>query len=394
MLLNKWFERLDEIYGELVSWRRHLHQHPELSFHEKKTALFVADKLRNWGFDVRENVGGGGVVARIKGEGSGPTVALRADIDALPIQDEKACEYASLVPGVMHACGHDGHTATLLGVAKVISERRAELPGEIVLLFQHAEEVSPGGAAPMIADGALEDVDAIYGVHLWSLLPYGTISSLEGPIMAATDELKIEIRGRGGHGGMPHQTIDAIAIGAHLVVNLQSIVSRNVDPTESCVISIGSIKAGTGFNVIAEKAFLSGTVRTFNREVQDLVRRRIEEVVAATCRMFQADYHLEYKQGYPAVVNDPREVSRFFTVGPQVVPESQVQEMPKVMVAEDFAYYLQQVPGCFMFVGAGNADQGIIYPHHHPKFDFDERAMLHSGKLLMAMAWDRLSSGN
>lgn len=394
MLREKLYSGLNEIYDEMVGWRRYLHQNPELSFKEKNTALFVSEKLRSFGYQVREQVGGGGVVAKITGgKSTGITVALRADMDALQIQDQKTCEYASQVPGVMHACGHDGHTASLLAVAKVLADQQDQLPGDFVLLFQHAEEITPGGANPMIQDGALEGVDAVYGVHLWSLLPYGSVSTRRGAFMAAADEFTIEVHGKGGHGGLPHQTVDAVAISAHLIVNLQTIVSRNVDPTESCVISVGSLNAGTGFNVIADKATMIGTVRTFNPDIQDLVIKRIEEVAAATCTMFNANYKYEYKRGYPAVINNNKEVERFMRVGEGIVDSQHVLQSPQIMAAEDFSYYLLQVPGCFMFVGAGNEEQGIVYPHHHPRFDFDERAMLNSGKLLLAMALDRMEVG-
>lgn len=391
MLLNTLHADLDHMYEKMVDWRRYLHQNPELSYHEKNTALFVANKLREWGFEVRENVGGGGIVAKINGgRSTGVTVALRADMDALEIQDQKDCDYASQVPGVMHACGHDGHTSTLLAVAKVLADEKEQLPGDFVLLFQHAEEISPGGAASMIADGALEGVHAVYGVHLWSILPYGTMSSLSGPFMAAADEFNIEVHGKGGHGGLPHQTVDAVAVGAHLIVNLQSIVSRNIDPTKSCVVSVGSFSGGTGFNVIAEKATMIGTVRTFNPEVLQLVRKRIEEVTATTCDMFNATYKFEYKLGYPPVMNHEAEVERFMRVGKEIVDADSVMKSPQIMAGEDFSYYLQQVPGCFMFVGAGNEEKGIVYPHHHPRFDIDERAMLNAGKLLLSMAIDRM----
>jgi len=391
MLLNKISGLLDVTYESMVEWRRGLHTRPELSYQETNTAAFVSGLLREWGYEVRENAGGGGVVGTLRG--GGPyrgTVALRADMDALPIQDEKDCAYKSQVPGVMHACGHDAHTSTLLGLAKALAEVREQVPGHIVLLFQHAEELSPGGAAPMIEDGALNGVDAVYGVHLWTPLPYGHASSLEDAFMAAADEFVIDVVGKGGHGGLPHQTVDAIAVGAHLVVNLQSIVSRNVDPTEPCVISVGSLHGGNGFNVIAERASLVGTVRTFNTDTQALVRERIEQVTAGTCGMFGAEYTYTYKPGYPPVVNNREEFERFLKVARALMPETNVHRSPKIMAGEDFAYYLEQKPGCFMFVGAGNEELGFVYPHHHPRFDLDERAMLNAAKLLAAMALDRL----
>ncbi|MCR8641743.1 amidohydrolase [Paenibacillus sp. N1-5-1-14] len=380
--------QLDDNYAEMVQMRRYLHQNPELSFHEYKTAAFVADTLRGYGLEVRTQVGGNGVVAKLQGELPGPTVALRADMDALPIQDEKKCEYTSKVPGVMHACGHDGHTTSLLFVAKVMSAHRATLQGNIVFIFQHGEELSPGGAVSMIADGALEEVDVIYGVHLWSPVPLGQVTSRPGAFMAAADEFTFHIHGKGGHGGLPHQTVDTIVVGSHLVVNLQSLVARNVDPTQSCVVSIGSFLGGGAFNVIAEKVSINGTTRTFDPQVRLYVKERLKQIAEATCQMFGATCELEYIDGYPPVVNDGSETDRFMRVSESVVGSDNVHTSEQNMAGEDFSYYLQKIPGCYMFVGAGNVEQGIIHPHHHPKFDIDERSMLVSAKLLMSMAMD------
>ncbi|MBD0379319.1 M20 family metallopeptidase [Paenibacillus sedimenti] len=382
---------LQQCFEEMVEWRRYLHQHPELSFQEYRTAEFVANHLRSWGIEVRTQVGGNGVVGLLRGDGQGPTVALRADMDALPIQDEKNCEYSSLVQGVMHACGHDAHTSTLLGVAKVASQHRGKLQGNLVFLFQHAEETTPGGANAMIQDGALEGVDAVFGVHLWTPFPIGHVYAKSGPMMAAPDEFTIRVQGKGGHGGLPHQAVDSIHAAAQLVVNLQSIVSRQVDPVEPCVVSIGSFHAGTGFNVIAETSTLSGTVRTFNSELQKDVMKRMERIIDSTCSMFQASYTFDYKMGYPPVVNDTNEAERFFKVGTALFGEEAVHESPLIMAGEDFSYYLYHRPGCYMFVGAGNEEAGIIHPHHHPKFDIDERSMLNSARLLLGMALDYMA---
>ncbi|SEB44071.1 M20 family metallopeptidase [Paenibacillus sp. GP183] len=386
--MRQWGTELDEIFEEMVGWRRYLHQHPELSFQEERTAAFIADHLTSWGIEVRTNVGGHGLVGYLKGNHPGPVVALRADIDALPIQDEKLCEYTSKKAGVMHACGHDAHTSTLLGIAKIAGKHRDTINGSLVFLFQHAEEISPGGAKSMIADGALDGVDAVYGVHLWTPFPVGHVYCKEGPVMAAPDEFVIRIKGKGGHGGLPHQTVDSVTVGAHLVVNLQSIVSRQVDPTEPCVVSVGSIHAGNAFNVIAETCELSGTVRTFDPLLQQDVKKRIEQITASTCEMFGAECELQYKFGYPPVINDVNEAKRFQRVAAAVFGEAHVHTSPLLMAGEDFSYYLQHKPGCFMFVGAGNAEAGIVFPHHHPRFDIDERSMLQAGKLLLSMAAD------
>ncbi len=390
----EFINRLDDFYEEMVGWRRYLHQHPELSFQEVKTAAFVAEHLRSWGIAVRTQVGGNGVLGLLEGGHPGPTVALRADMDALPIQDEKACEYASKVAGVMHACGHDAHTSTLLGVAKLLSQHRDSLKGNVVFIFQHAEETTPGGALSMIRDGALQGVDVVYGVHLWTPFPVGNIYSVDGPMMAAPDEFVITIKGKGGHGGLPHETVDSVVVGSHVVVNLQSIVSRQVNPIEPCVVSVGAFQAGGAFNVIAETCTLKGTVRTFNQELRSEVKERFEHILAATCSMFGAEYTLEYKMGYPPVVNHISEVQRYHRVGAELFGKTQVRTSPLIMAGEDFSYYLQKVPGCYMFVGAGNEAAGVRYPHHHPRFDIDERAMLLSGKLLIGMAVNFISEWN
>ncbi|MCM3626337.1 M20 family metallopeptidase [Paenibacillus glycanilyticus] len=381
-------EQLQRLYPDMVRWRRHLHQNPELSFQEVHTSRWIADQLNAFGCEVRKDVGGHGLLVTIKGDLPGPVVALRADIDALPIQDEKECDYRSKVPGVMHACGHDGHTAALLAVASYYQQHKAELAGERRLIFQPAEEQTPGGALRMIEDGALDGVDAIYGVHLWSPLPYGQASTKPGPFMAAADEFTLEIVGLGGHGGMPHKTVDTIVIGSALVQSVQSIVGRNVDPLKPAVVTIGSFQAGTTNNVIAERCVMKGTVRTFDEETRKLTHERLEQLVKHTCGMYGAKYDYHMRIGYPPVVNDEQEAGRFFRVSGELFGEANTIRSEAMMVAEDFSYYLEKVPGCFMFIGAGNEETGVVHAHHHPRFDIDERAMVHSAQLLIQMAED------
>ncbi|MGJ7919424.1 M20 family metallopeptidase [Neobacillus sp. LXY-4] len=372
-MLEKLYAQLQQNYQDMVSIRRYLHQHPELSFQEVNTARYIKSYYEKLGISVTGNVGGNGVVAKIIGSKPGKTVALRADFDALPIQDEKDVPYKSLVPGVMHACGHDAHTATLLILAKVLNEMRNELNGTIVLIHQHAEEYAPGGAKSMIEAGCLDGVDAIFGTHLWATLPTGTIHTKVGPIMAAADRFEITINGRGGHGAHPHTTKDAIVTASQLVVNLQQIVSRKVNPLESAVVSIGSFIADNAFNVIADKAKLIGTVRTFNEEIRSLIEEEIEKIVKGTCLTNDCTYEHVFTRGYPAVVNHREETQFLMSCASAAPGVEEVLDTPPQMAGEDFAYYLQHVKGTFFFTGAGSKD---AYPHHHPKFDIDEKAML------------------
>lgn len=379
------FEKLDSAFEDMVVIRRHLHMHPELSFEEEQTARYIFDFYANLGMDVQMGVGGNGVVARVKGGRPGKTVALRADFDALPIQDDKDVPYKSTVPGVMHACGHDGHTATLLQVAKAIHELQEDLAGEYVFIHQHAEEYAPGGAISMIEAGCLDGVDVIFGTHLWSLTPSGTIEYLAGPVMAAADRFAITIQGAGGHGAAPHQTKDAVVIGAQLVTNLQQLVARRVNPIDSAVLSIGSFIADNAFNVIADSATLGGTVRSFSPKVRDLMELEMKRVIDGTALAHDCVIDFDYRQGYPAVVNHVAETAFLKTVAETVPGVQAVVECAPQMGGEDFAYYLEKVPGTFFFTGAKPADP---YPHHHPKFDFDESAMLIAAKTLGAAALD------
>ncbi|WP_037289637.1 M20 family metallopeptidase [Saccharibacillus sacchari] len=379
-------ETMELRFAEMVEWRRHLHQHPELSYKERETAAFVAKKLESFGIEVRTGLGGYGLIGTVRGALPGRVIALRADMDALPIKEESGAGYASLREGVMHACGHDGHTAALLAVARYFADRRESLQGEIRLLFQASEEVCPGGAKPMIENGALEGVDAVYGVHLWTPIPVGTVASVAGAMMASTDEFFIDITGRGGHGGMPHETVDSIVAASALVMQLQTVVSRSVDPLRPAVLSIGTISGGTAQNIVAEKTRITGTVRTFDENTRALIRQRIEAISSHVAEVYGASAQVEYLVGYPALINDPEEAERFFRVAPSALPGFKVETATPLMPAEDFAYYLKERPGCFMLVGAGNSEKGFVYPHHHPRFDFDEQAMAASASLLIAMA--------
>ncbi|MFC7784832.1 MULTISPECIES: M20 family metallopeptidase [unclassified Rossellomorea] len=381
-MLNELYQKLEERWIEMVEIRRYLHQHPELSFQEKNTAAYIADYYKSIGVPVKEQVGGNGVVARIEGALPGKTVALRADFDALPIQDEKDVEYRSTVPGVMHACGHDGHTATLLVLGKTLHEMRSKLSGTVVLIHQHAEEYAPGGAKPMIEAGCLDGVDVIFGTHLWSSEPLGKVLYRTGPIMAAADRFEIVIKGSGGHGAQPHKTKDSIVIGAQVVSELQQIVSRRVNPIESAVVTIGSFMAENAFNVIADSAKLIGTVRTFNPEVRDFIEEEIEQILKGACLSARCEYEYVYERGYPAVVNHAEETDLLIQSVDTVDEVHVVEEIEMQMGGEDFSHYLEHVKGTFFFTGAKPENVEVAFPHHHPKFDINEKALLIAAKSL------------
>ena len=381
-MLEVLYSRLDELYDEIVKIRRHLHEYPELSFQETKTAKFIAEYQEKLGHEVRRNVGGNGVVAYLKGGKPGPTVALRADFDALPIQEETDLPFRSKVDGVMHACGHDGHTATLLALAKALNGMKKDLCGTVVFIHQHAEEKVPGGAKSMIEDGCLDGVDVIFGVHLQAQTSLGEINYREGALQAAADFFEIKIQGQGGHGAYPHQTKDSIVIGSELVGHLQQIVSRKVDPLQPAVVSIGTFEAINANNIIADTAVLKGTVRTLNDDVRNYIANEIKHTVDATCALYDAEGEFTYDWGYPALINHKEETDFAAEMAKDIPGVTKVVETEPVMGGEDFAYYLQHVKGSFLFVGAKDPEKEYAYPHHHPKFDIDERSLLIAAKLL------------
>lgn len=360
----------------LVEWRRRIHQRPELGFREQQTAEFVAQKLQAWGVEHQTGIAQTGVVATISGDQPGPVLAIRADMDALPIQEENAVPYRSQHDGVMHACGHDGHTAIALGTAHYLANHR-NFAGTVKVIFQPAEE-GPGGAKPMIGAGVLENptVDAIIGLHLWNNLPLGTVGVRSGPLMAAVELFRCKILGKGGHGAMPHQTIDAVVVSAQVVNALQTIVARNVNPLDAAVVTVGQLQAGSANNVIAATAEMRGTVRYFNPALADAIAQRVEEVIAGVCQSQGATYELDYWHLYPPVVNDPVIAKLVKSVAETVVetPAGIVPEC-QTMGGEDMAFFLQAVPGCYFFLGSANSERDLAYPHHHPRFNFDETAL-------------------
>lgn len=366
-----------------IALRRDLHQHPELGFDLPRTAGVVADRLRALGLEVQTGVGRSGVIGLLEGAVDGPTVLVRADMDALPIQEENAAPYASQTPGVMHACGHDGHTTIALAVAELLSERRTQLAGRVKFVFQPAEEIGRGAQA-MIENGALLNPapDICLGLHLWNEMPVGIIALVDGPMMAAAGDITITVRGRGGHGALPHETRDPIVAACQIVTALQTIVSRDVRPTDVAVISITEFKAGDSFNVIPERAQLRGTIRAFRPEVIELLGQRARAIAQGVSSALgcQASVHVE--QLTLPVVNDAGVNARLRPLFQQVAPDAQIIGDVKTMAAEDMSYFLNAVPGTFFFIGSANPDRGLDFPHHHPRFDFDEAALLLAIELL------------
>ncbi|MFS0787570.1 amidohydrolase [Shouchella sp. 1P09AA] len=380
-------EKVTHVFEQMVMWRRHLHEHPELSFEEVETPLYIEKQLRKLGItDLTTGVGGRGIVARIKGTKPGKTIAFRADFDALPIEEENEVAYASKVPGKMHACGHDGHTAALLGFAAIMKEQVDQLAGTIVLIFQHAEELPPGGAREMVADGCLDGVDAIFGAHVSSHLPLGNMSCTPGAVMAAVDKFKIHIQGKGGHGAQPHTTLDSIVVGSQLVNELQTIVSRRIDPMAPAVVTVGVFQAGTAFNVIADTATIEGTVRTFDPDARQKVEEEMRSIVSGKEQSAHVSTEIDYLNGYPTLVNSEEESAIVRKLATETLGENSVIMAPPILGGEDFAYYLTEKPGAFFHVGGRTEEEFTQFPHHHPRFDFDEQALKNITSLFIALA--------
>jgi len=365
---------MEQITAEVVQWRRYLHQHPELSFAETKTADFVYETLQSFGGLVLSRPTPTSVMARLIGKQKGRVLAIRADMDALPIEEENTFEYVSQNKGVMHACGHDGHTSILLGTAKLLTAMQDKLHGEVRFLFQHAEELFPGGAEQLVEAGVMDGVDLIIGLHLWAPLEARKIAIAAGPLMAAPDTFYITVVGKGGHAAQPHLTVDSIAVGAQMVTNLQHVVSRNTDPLDPLVVSVTQFIAGTADNVIPNSAELCGTVRSFKPELRDEVPALMERIVKGVAEAHGATYTFRYQQGYRPVINDAKVTETLRECFVEAFGNDVVEAVP-TMGGEDFSAYQQKTPGAFFFVGAGNVDEGIVYPHHHPKFTVDESAL-------------------
>ncbi|HEY58056.1 MAG TPA: amidohydrolase [Anaerolineae bacterium] len=366
--------------------RRDLHRHPELGFQEVRTAGVVAKTLRDLGLTVTTGVAKTGVVGLLEGARPGPTVLVRVDMDALPVQEETGAEYASQVPGVMHACGHDGHVAMGLTVARLLAGRRASLAGRVKFVFQPAEE-GLGGAEGMVAEGVLEDPrpDVVLGMHLWNERPLGWFGVTDGPAMAAADRLLITVQGKGGHGAAPHLTIDPVVTAAHIVTALQTVAARNIDPLDTAVVSVTRIRAGEAFNVIPPQAELEGTIRTFEPEVRETVLKRVREIAQGVAQAFGAQAGVEVQRLTPPVINDSGVAEQVRALARRLFPEAEISATERTMGSEDFAFFMEDIPGCYFFIGSANEAKGLTYGHHHPRFDFDEEA-LWRGAALMAGA--------
>jgi len=375
-------QQSQEIFDEVISWRRYFHQFPELGFEEYKTSAKLQAMLAECGISF-EVMAGTGVVGVLEGNGEGRTVAIRADMDALPIQEEVDLPFASRHPGVMHACCHDAHMATVLGVAKMLSRARDRLRGRFKFLFTPSEESPPGGVLPMIRAGAIDDVDCVLGMH-YSDLPREKIWIGKGTIQANVDAFEIVIRGKGGHGAFPHQTNDPVVAAGYLITLLQTIVSRETSPLDSVVVTIGSVNAGTAFNVIPDRAVLKGTARTFTADLRARVEERIRQTVEATCQNFGCQGSVSYRREYPANVNDPNLAEEVRRLAAEFLPEDSFIDVPPTMGGDDFGYFAQKVPTCYIRIGRGTAEESG--PNHSGKMVFDEDVLPLGTRLFAVLA--------
>ena len=379
---------IKDIEKNIIDWRRDFHQYPELGFDEHRTSKIIGEALKEMGLAPQMNVGKTGVTADLT-FGEGPTIALRADMDALPMQETSGLDFSSKHDGVMHACGHDGHMAMLLGAAKVLTQNGDSFNGTVRFIFQPAEE-GAGGARYMIEDGCLDGVDEIYGIHVWNYQPVGEVGITDGPVLAAADMFEINIKGIGGHGAAPQGTIDAVVVASHLVQALQTIVSRNTNPLESTVVTIGTINGGHNFNIIADEVTLSGTARAYTEENRNLIKTRMTEIIDGVAKTFGAEISFDYEDGYPPTINHTDPVNKVLKAAERVVGEK--AGMPYLsMGGEDFSYYLQKIPGCFFFVGSAPNDQKLFEtPHHCSHFTMDERALLVGPSIYLNLVDDLL----
>ncbi|MEX0778936.1 MAG: amidohydrolase [Balneolales bacterium] len=392
MLAEKIKELTKQIHPELVQIRRRLHQNPELSFHEHNTTKFIVGYLEELGLEVIRPMETGCLAVIEGGKKSDRVIGLRADIDALPIdeQGDYKTPFKSQNQGVAHCCGHDIHTANMLGTAKVLTELKDEIEGKVILIFQAGEEKLPGGGRLLSETGALQDlgIQAIYGLHTDPRFKPGQIALKEGPLMARPDEFKITVIGKGGHAAAPHNTIDPIVMASQIVLAIQTIVSRSIDPTEPAVVTVGKIEGGTAHNVISEKVSMIGTIRTFDEDVSKLICKRIDSIASGITQAAGGEYEFDYNEGYPAVINTPETAKKVIETA-KYFPGTELVELERpVMAGEDFAFYQQHFPGTFFFLGSGGDETESVYPWHHPKYNADEDSMLTGVSIMAALALD------
>ena len=387
---------IDELVPDMVAMRRDLHEHPELAFEEVRTSGIVAQRLRALGLEVQTGVAKTGVVGLLRGGASKPgakTIAIRADMDALPIYELNEIEYRSTIDGKMHACGHDGHTSILLAVADILTKRRSELPGTVKFVFQPAEEVI-GGAEPMVKEGAMEDVDGVIGLHLFSNYPLKRVGVRAGSVFASADKIVLHVQGKGGHAAMPETAVDPIVISAQIITALQTLISRETSPFSPAVITIAKISAGAAFNIIPETAEMQGTMRAYTPEHREKLVRRIGEVASGIALAMGGTCAVEIFDGCPPCINDPAMTEVVRKAAIEAVGEKDVDESEEVMTtgSDDMGYFLDAVPGCYFIVGAHNEEKGARYPHHHPRFNIDEDALAVGVEVLTRAAMEYLKS--
>lgn len=381
-------KKIEAIEEDVITWRRYLHTYPELSFEEVRTSQFVYDTLSSFGNLEITRPTRTSVMARLIGDSQGKVLAIRADMDALPIQEENDFEYASKNEGVMHACGHDGHTAILLATAKILSELKSEIAGEIRFLFQHGEELHPGGAQEMVKAGVLTGVDQVIGLHLFTPIDHNLIALGKGAMTANSDTFTLTIQGKGGHASQPEKTVDPIIIGAEIVSSIQQIISRNLEVNDKAVLSVTKFHGGVANNIIPSTIEITGSVRTLTEDIRAFIPKRVEEIVDGITKAHGATYELAYNYGYSAVVNDENVLNDILRISKELFGDEHVRMFPpgSMMGSEDFSAFSNKIPGCFVGIGTGNKEKGIIYPHHHPKFTIDEDSLIKGVQLFVSAA--------
>jgi amidohydrolase len=380
-----------DLKEKLIEMRRHLHTIPEIAFEEEKTSAFIVEKLNSLGIETKMKIAKTGVVGTVKGDGP-RTIALRADMDGLPVTEELDVPFRSTHAGKMHACGHDAHMSMLLGAAEILTKAKENVKGTVTLIFQPSEESLPGGAKQMIEEGVLEGVDAIFGLHVDPTIPTSKIGYMEGPLMAFTSEMTITLVGKGGHSAVPEMSIDPIVMASDVIQELQKIPSRWVSPTDPVIVTISSIHGGTTFNIIPDEVVMKGTVRLLKRELVDVVEEKIDAILHSITNLYGGTYRFDFNRGYPVLMND-REFTRFISRLIQNLfgDGSGIQLDTPIMGGEDFAYYLEKVPGTFIRLGIGNKEKGTEYPWHHPLFNIDEDVLPIGTALFAQTAIDFLS---